>query len=223
MYRIAGLLALVLSGTLEAYAQPAIVEFGPAVSQQFRRPRGLFAARSVMTQAEYGARNTLPKGNSGPASLPQAHADPDVIASFFGDRTILTHSQQHGTQIEYISRSGETSLWYPGDDMILRGAFVVLWEKGAAEIDDPQDGRYRGQINLNYVCFRYAANSYNPTTGHRGGGFECGTYASQRARLKETRKGDVFGLARRDAAPFPLGREAQSIAALQKRVGAVRP
>ncbi|HEV7336067.1 MAG TPA: hypothetical protein VGO06_08875 [Bosea sp. (in: a-proteobacteria)] len=201
---------------------PPVVEFGPGVSGQFRRARSVFAARPVLTQAEYMARNAAPKGASGAASLPSADADPEIVAAFFGDRTVLTHSAQHGTQVEYIAANGDSFLWYPGNDAILRSTFAVLWENASAEIDDPQEGRYRGQVKLNYVCFRYAANSYNPATGHRGGGFECGTYARQRDAVKETRKGDVFGLATRSSAPFPLGREAQTIAALQKRVGTSR-
>lgn len=197
-------------------SHPPVVEFGPAVAREYRRPRALFAARPVLTQADYTTRNTLPKAASGGAALPRAYADPEVIASFFADRTIVSHSPQHGTQVEYIAPNGTTFLWYPGNDTILRGTFNVLWENASAEIDDPQEGRYRGQINLNYVCFRYAANSYNPVTGHRGGGFECGSYARQREALRETRKGDVFGLAGRTKAPFPLGREPQSVAALQK-------
>jgi len=199
-----------------------VIEFGPAVAGQFRRSRNIFAARPVMTQAEYAARNAAPKGAAGPNSVPGASADPEVVAAFLGDRTILTHSAQHGTQVEYIAGNGETFLWYPGNDAILRGQFAVLWENASAEIDDPREGRYRGQVKLNYVCFRYGGNTYNPATGHRGGGFECGTYAQQRMTMKETRKGDVFGLSTRGAAPFPLGREAQTIAALQKRTGASR-
>lgn len=205
-----------------ARSGPPVVEFGPAVAQSFRRPSGLFGARPVLTQAAYAARNTPPKAASGPGAFPAAHADPNVIASFFADRTMLSYSAQHGTQVEYIAPNGDTFLWYPGNDAILRGQFTVLWEKGSAEIDDPEQGRYRGQINLNYVCFRYAANSYNPATGHRGGGYECGAYARQREVLKETRKGDVFGLAGRAVAPFPLGRDAQTLSSLQKRVPAAR-
>lgn len=197
---------------------PPVIEFGPGVSGQFQRPRNIFAARPALTQAEYMARNAAPGGTS----LPSAAADPEVLAAFFGNRTILTHSAQHGTQVEYIAANGDSFLWYPGNDAILRGSFAVLWENASAEIDDPQEGHYRGQVKLNYVCFRYAANTYNPVSGHRGGGFECGTYARQRETVKETRKGDVLGLATRDLAPFPLGREAQTIAALQKRVGASR-
>lgn len=205
-----------------AASGPPVIEFGPAVSGQFRRSRNMFAARPVLTQAEYTARNAAPKGTTGPASVPSASADPEVVAAFFGDRTILTYSAQHGTQVEYIAANGETFLWYPGNDAILRGQFAVLWENASAEIDDPQEGRYRGQVKLNYVCFRYGGNTYNPATGHRGGGYECGAYAQQRMTMKETRKGDVFGLSSRSSAPFPLGRDPQTIAALQKRAGASR-
>ena len=225
----AAALALALSGCVSSSEQaqtasaptashPPVVEFGPGVSGQFRRARSIFAARPVLTQADYMARNAAPRGTS----LPSAAADPEVVAAFFGDRTVLTHSAQHGTQVEYIAVNGDSFLWYPGNDAVLRGSFAVLWENASAEIDDPQEGRYRGQVKLNYVCFRYGANTYNPVSGHRGGGFECGAYARQRETVKETRKGDVFGLAARSTAPFPLGREAQTIAALQKRVGASR-
>lgn len=197
---------------------PPVIEFGPGVSGQFRRSRNIFAARPALTQAEYMARNAVPRGSS----LPSAAADPEIVAASFGDRTILTHSAQHGTQVEYIAANGDSFLWYPGNDAILRGSFAVLWENASAEIDDPQEGRYRGQVKLNYVCFRYGVNTYNPATGHRGGGYECGSYAQQRMTIRETRKGDVFGLSTRSSAPFPLGRESQTIAALQKRVGASR-
>jgi hypothetical protein len=202
----------------EARDHPPVVAFSPAVSQQFRRPLGpMFGARFAMTQTEYEARNTI----AGSAA-PKASADPEVIATFLGDRTVMTYNPQHGTQVEYIAKGGETFLWYPGNDAILPGALTVLWENASAEIDDPRDGRYRGQVKLSYVCFRYGANTYNPASGQRGSGFECSPYSAQRDRLKETRRGDVFGLAGRSAAPFPLGREPQSIATLQKRVGAAR-
>lgn len=228
-FATAATLALTLSGcvsssepartaTAPAANHPPVIEFGPGASGQFRRARSPFTARPGLTQAAYLARNATPRG----ASLPGAAADPEVVAAFFGDRTVLTHSPRHGTQVEYIAANGDSFLWYPGNETILRGAFAVLWENASAEIDDPQDGRYRGQVKLSHVCFRYGANSYDPASGRRGGGFECGAYARQREAVKETRKGDVFGLATRASAPFPLGREAQTIAALQKRVGASR-
>lgn len=173
----------------------------------------MFAARPVMTQAAYAARNALVAGS------PKAEADPETIAAFLADRTFLTYSPQHGPQIEYISRGGTTYLWYPGNDVVLRGSATVLWESASAEIDDPQEGRYRGQIKLSYLCFRYAANTYNPATNHRGGGYECSPYATQRVAVKESGKGDIFGLASRSEAPFPLGRDATTLSALQKRLG----
>lgn len=197
---------------------PPVVAFSPAVAREFRRPMGrMFAARPAMTQSAYTARNVLVAGS------PKAEADPETVAAYLADRTFLTYSPQHGPQIEYISRSGTTYLWYPGNTAVLRGSAAVLWENASAKIDDPQDGRYRGQIKLSYLCFRYAPNTFNPATNHRGGGYECSPYATQRAAVKDSRKGDIFGLASRSEAPFPLGKDATTLAALQKRVGPARP
>jgi hypothetical protein len=204
-------------------ATPLVVEFGPDVAREFNRPRMALAMRPRMTRAEYATRNALPKPSAGRAPTPQAYADPDVVAAFLTDRTVLTQSAQHGTQVEYISPNGDTFLWYPGNDTILRGRFAVLWENAAAEIDDPQEGVYRGQVKLSYVCFRYGASSLNPVTGHRGGRFECGAYSRQREAVKESRKGDLFGLAQRTTAPFPLERDIRSLSSLQNRVAIRRP
>ena len=57
------------------------------------------------------------------------------------------------------------------------------------------------------VCFAYGANTYNPATGHSGGGWECALFGFFVRGLGEARSSDTFGLAKRSSVPFVLPRQ----------------
>lgn len=103
--------------------------------------------------------------------------------------SVANHTQMsfspHGTQIEYLAADGSAWLWYPGNKSILPGAWKV-------------EGKQ--------MCFRYGANSFNPITGHRGGGWECGSLSVYRSSLTESRPGDVLGLRGRGKVPYTLSK-----------------
>ena len=108
--------------------------------------------------------------------------------------TIMTWDPGHGTQVEYYDAKGSTYLWYPGNRRIVRGK----WKTEGSNI-----------------CFAYQGSSYNPVTGHSGGGFECMPASLHEQGVVDRAKGDVFGLSKSRTAPFILARERTTIEALR--------
>jgi hypothetical protein len=107
----------------------------------------------------------------------------------------MTWDPGHGTQVEYYDARGGTHLWYPGNRRIVRGKWKM-------------DG--------NNICFAYQGNTYNPVTGHRGGGFECMPAALHDEGIVDRATGDVFGLAKSRSVPFTLKPARTTIEALRR-------
>jgi hypothetical protein len=111
--------------------------------------------------------------------------------------TNMTYSGSHGTQVEYLSRSGDAFLWYPGNAVVVKG-------------------RWRGTVEGKYpaICFAYQANSYNPVTGSVGSQWECEPTLLYERNIVDRSRGDAFGLSTRTEVPFPLGPERTTLRAL---------
>lgn len=118
-------------------------------------------------------------------------------AKAIGGYTNMSHDSVHGTQVEYMTPDGRTFLWYSGNSIILPGK----WKKTGDQI-----------------CFAYGANTYNPATGQRGGGWECMPFKLWWVSLVERMKGDVLALEGREAVPFKLRRDYVRLPALVRRV-----
>lgn len=118
---------------------------------------------------------------------------PAVAAPKLGGYTTMTYSPGHGTQVEYYANDGTNYLWYPGNRVVLPGN----WKRDGADL-----------------CFRYGGNTYNPVTGHNGGGWECMPYKLQLTVVVDQAKGDIFGLAKRRTVPFSLPKARTTLAAL---------
>lgn len=108
---------------------------------------------------------------------------PSAAAQQLAGYTQMINDGQHGTQIEYLDDGGKAFLWYPGNSNVLKGR----WKR------DGQD-----------ICFAYGENTFNPVTGHRGGGWECMSFDMYWRVVEERMPGDLFSLQRRDAVPFRL-------------------
>jgi hypothetical protein len=145
----------------------------------------------------------------------------DVTAAqaraFLADKTRLSFSSQHGPQVAYARPDGAIFLWYPGNAVVLQGR----WEVRENVTDYVRAGQVLRSLKSADVCFQYGANTYNPATGQRGGGFNCMPLRALQLVHREALPGDVFGLARHPAPPFVLGREAVTLAALRARAGAL--
>jgi hypothetical protein len=122
---------------------------------------------------------------------------PVAAAQSPGGYTNMSYGQGHGTQIEYLSPGGEAYLWYPGNKGILPGK----WKLEGADI-----------------CFAYGGNTYNPVTGHRGGGWECMAFNLHKKTLAERAKGDIFGLAGRKKVPYDLDRRQVTLKQVSARI-----
>lgn len=123
---------------------------------------------------------------------------PEVaVAQQLHSYTNMSHSSQHGTQVNYLARDGQSFLWYPGNTMILSGQ----WKR-------------EGQN----MCFAYGSNTYNPATGHRGGGWECMPFDIYWRVVSERMEGDIFSLQTRQEVPFRLRMERTSLTRLLSRV-----
>jgi len=120
-----------------------------------------------------------------------------VSAQQLGGYTQMMRDSQHGTQIEYLSEGGKAFLWYPGNASILEGR----WKRQGADI-----------------CFAYGENTYNPATGHVGGGWECMPFDLYWRVVEERMPGDIFSLQGRGAVPFKLERRRTTLAKLLARV-----
>ena len=79
-------------------------------------------------------------------------------------RTIVYYDRGHGTQVEYYDKSG-SYLWYPGNTVILPGAWKVSAEA----------------VPGGHICFRYPTSSLNPVTGVKGWDWECFRLRDQQA------------------------------------------
>jgi hypothetical protein len=100
--------------------------------------------------------------------------------------------------VEYLTREGQSFLWYPGNRVILEGR----WKEQGRE-----------------VCFAYGANTFNPVTGNSGGAWECTPAKTFWSGITERAEGDVLGLAERNRAPFRLTPERTTLKDLAARVG----
>ena len=119
--------------------------------------------------------------------------------------TNMTFSAHHGTQIEYLAADGRSFLWYPGNRVVVPGAW--------------RSGPYRTALAAQPgICFRYGGDTYNPATGASGGQWECEPLAVYRAGLVDTTSGDPFALGRNAAVPFDLPRERTSLRALRAQL-----
>lgn len=125
-------------------------------------------------------------------------SDPPVeeTRALYSDSTRITSMFGHGSQVSYSSPDGKIYLWYPGNKAVVRGTWAI--NKGK---EYPAEAS-RGVIMLaeNRICFNYP-NSYNPATGQRGGG-DCIRTKAYGKYVTELRRGDVFGLSRRQEVPF---------------------
>jgi hypothetical protein len=120
-----------------------------------------------------------------------------LAAPKLAGQTIMSFDPGHGTQIEYFDKSGRTFLWYPGNRVVLPGAWKIQGED---------------------ICFAYGANTYNPVTGQAGGNWECQDLTLNQSFAVERQAGDVFGLSTSKTPPFVLKPARTSIAKLLKRI-----
>ena len=118
----------------------------------------------------------------------------------FVDQTRISFSPGHGTQVSYMRPDGTVFLWYPGNRVVVRGRWLIESRAKSA-----------------YLCFQYGADTYNPVTNQSGTSWSC-QQAGVFARITVDRvRGDLFGLANRQAVPFLLTPERTIIAELKQR------
>lgn len=129
--------------------------------------------------------------------------------------TTLSLSAGHGPQISYRTAYGRVFLWYPGNRVVLRGR----WDVNAVRTVNPWTGAARRVVR---VCYAYGRNTFNPVTGHAGGGWECRSASRSLATVAERARGDIFQLARRSAPPFVLSRQDLSFAVVRRKVRAAQ-
>src|SRR5688500_2869286 len=120
-----------------------------------------------------------------------------MAAPKLAGQTIMSFDSGHGTQVEYFDKSGRTFLWYPGNRVVLPGAWKIQGED---------------------ICFAYGPNTYNPVTGQVGGNWECQDLTVNQRYAVERQAGDVFGLSTSEKPPFVLKPARTSIAKLLKRI-----
>jgi hypothetical protein len=131
-------------------------------------------------------------GLSLPASSAPYIIGYDETKSLVADRTMMTYDRGHGTQVEYIAGNGKTYLLYPGNQGIVRGSWKLTKTSNPQVFD---------------LCFRYPANSYNPSTGQSGGNWECQPAGFYLREIVDHSAGDVLGLARSKQVPFVLAKK----------------
>jgi len=136
---------------------------------------------------------------------------PEEVRVAVSDRTNMVYDTVHGTQVEFTSADGRAFLWYPGNSVILPGAWKI----------DRMTRTLGGMPREHTVlCFRYTENSYNPATGHSGADWECNMayFYINKARRTESVGGDVLGLATMGRPPFKLTRDKTTLAELAARI-----
>jgi len=127
------------------------------------------------------------------------------LISRYRNKTQIYFGPRYGTQIEYTSDDGKAYLWFPGNRNILNGEWKKKSQPGMHSFKSRTGDGKSYLMPKTEICFRYGKNTYNPVTGHRGGGFECQSVALSILLGKYTvLEGDVFALAGRKAVPFVL-------------------
>lgn len=121
---------------------------------------------------------------------------PVAMAEQVSGYTQMIYEGQHGTQIEYLAEGGEAFLWYPGNRVVLKGRWAL----------EDRD-----------ICFAYGQNTFNPVTGHQGGGWECMPFELYGSAVAERMRGDVFALENRRAVPFSLDPQRTTLEQLLSR------
>ena len=122
---------------------------------------------------------------------------PAATAQQIAGYTQIINDGQHGTQIEYLDDGGKAFLWYPGNSNVLEGQ----WKR------EGQD-----------IYFAYGENTFNPVTGHQGGGWECMSFDIYWRVVEERMPGDLFSLQGRGAVPFKLDPKRTTLEKLLARV-----
>lgn len=129
---------------------------------------------------------------------------PDIkdLAQQYMGLTIVYFDRSHGTQVEYYDKTG-AYLWYPGNKVILPGA----WKVSAEAVPGGQ------------ICFRYPTSSLNPVTGVKGTDWECSNVSSQQADTKHRLVGDPFALKSGEVPFIYKRRKRMSLSALARGAG----
>jgi len=118
---------------------------------------------------------------------PEPHGYYDIpIETLISDYTVLTGSDQHGYQVEYVAKDGNAYLWYPGNSRIVKQQWKIEGED---------------------ICFRSPSNTYNPVTRTTGGDWQCGRQGLWTLVLRGRLAGDVFGLSKSENVPYSRSRD----------------
>ncbi|MBJ3785251.1 hypothetical protein [Devosia sediminis] len=118
---------------------------------------------------------------------------------FFVGKTLISFDEGHGTQVYFMGEDRHSYLFYPGNRVVLRGDFEFHWRGGRP-----------------VLCFRYGANTYNPSTGEMGGNWACRAAEGWARNVTERATGDPLGLSRRRQVPFVLSAERTSFEELMQ-------
>lgn len=121
----------------------------------------------------------------------------------FAGVTFVHYNRAHGTQVEYMAKNGKTYLLYPGNSVVVRGAWKL------DRTDKP---------NVFSLCFKYPGNSYNPITKQAGGGWECQPAGFSLVDVVDSANGDVLGLAKSEGVPFVLSKRKARLTELLRKV-----
>ena len=136
------------------------------------------------------------------------HPDPstphtvEAARALFADRTRITYSSFHGTQIEYHRADGKAFLWYQGNSVVVPSNWKVS-EYG---------------LSSHAICWQYPSRSYNPVTGETGGHWECQPASTYNGGLEQLIAGDPFRLSS-GRIPFRLPKGKLSAQELYSRMG----
>lgn len=127
----------------------------------------------------------------------------DETKSLIANQTMMSYDSAHGTQVEYIASNGKTYLLYPGNDAIVKGSWKLTTTDNPAVFN---------------MCFKYPANTYNPSTGQTGGSWECQAAGFYLAGIKEHLDGDVLGLSKSTEVPFVLSKRKTTLSNLIRKL-----
>ena len=120
----------------------------------------------------------------------------------FSGRTLMSSDPCHGEQVEYYAPDGKAYLWYGDNANIVQGEWEIVTDSS-----DPRfihGGKVQGKGRQPPYCQRYGANTYNPATKKRGGGWECLPVFLIVKNKVRSADGDVFGLSQSQSVPHSL-------------------
>jgi hypothetical protein len=173
------------------------------------------------TEAQLARRNENDFGYAEQDPSPTRAADAKTVSDFVTNSTRTSWSEGYGMQVSYAAPDGTSYLWFPGNNIILKGQWKIERASqltGGFVFVHMADNLVKHDVDAAQICYMYGANTVDAVSRSPGGRWQCQGWNYFKSVAREHKKGDIFGLAARSTAPFILSKEEDKIINLQRKM-----